>query len=173
MEHIPSGAVPEIVVVLMRTTDRGLAKSIRAGIERSTGERIVIMDADFTHDPVEIPRLLHVGEIYDLVSGSRFCPGGRMQDTAHYIASLIYNWTLRIILRTQVQDNLGGYFTITREALQRLPFDCIFFGYGDYFFRLIYFSQRRGLHIVEIPAEFKLRSTGHSKSSFLRMIWTY
>jgi dolichol-phosphate mannosyltransferase len=161
------------VVLVLRTLDRGFAKSIRAGIERSTGERIVVMDTDFTHDPAEIPRLLHVGQIYDLVSCSRFCAGGRMQDTAHYIASLLYNWMLRAILRTQVQDNLGGYFTITKQALARLPFDRIFVGYGDYFFRLIYFAQRAGCRIVEIPGEYRARRSGQSKSSFLRMLLNY
>ena len=68
-------ANPKVVPVL-RTVDRGFAKSIREGIERAGGDRIVVMDTDFTHDPAEIPRLLHVGEVYDIVSGSRFCPGG-------------------------------------------------------------------------------------------------
>jgi dolichol-phosphate mannosyltransferase len=161
------------VVLVLRTADRGFAKSIRDGIERSTGERIIVMDTDFTHDPVEIPRLLHVGEIYDLVSCSRFCAGGRMQDTAHYIASLLYNWMLRAILRTQVQDNLGGYFTMHKRALDRLPADRIFVGYGDYFFRLIYFAEKFGYKVVEIPAEYRMRRTGQSKSSFLKMLWVY
>jgi len=161
------------VVIVLRTADRGFAKSIRTGIERSSGERIIVMDTDFTHDPVEIPRLLHVGEIYDLVSCSRFCAGGRMQDNAHYLASLLYNWLLRAILRTQVQDNLGGYFTIAKRALERLPFDRIFFGYGDYFFRLIYFAEKSGYQIVEIPAEYKTRTAGRSKSSFLKMLGQY
>ena len=98
------------VVAKLRTTDRGFAKSIRAGIECATGDQVLVMDTDFTHDPAEIPKLLHVSEVYDLVSGSRFCPGGNMQDTRHYLASLIYNWVLRVILRTQVQDNLGWIF---------------------------------------------------------------
>jgi dolichol-phosphate mannosyltransferase len=194
---IPAGVEPEIVLVddnspddtyrivvkrfandprvvpFLRTTDRGLASSVRAGIEHSTGDQVVVMDTDFTHDPAEIPRLLHVGQLYDLVSGSRFCAGGRMQDNAHYLASLFYNWMLRALLRTQVQDNLGGFFTITRRALEHLPFDRIFIGYGDYFFRLIYFSQRLGYSIVEIPAEYKIRTAGHSKSSFMRMLFSY
>ena len=49
------GREPRVVAVL-RTSDRGFAKSIRAGIERSTGDKIVVMDTDFTHDPAEIPR---------------------------------------------------------------------------------------------------------------------
>lgn len=162
-----------VVISVLRTTDRGFAKSIRAGIERSTGDRIVVMDADFTHDPVEIPSLLHVNEIYDIVSGSRFCAGGRMVDTTHYLASMLYNWFLRIVLRTQVQDNLGGYFAARRSDIVALPMDEIFFGYGDYFFRLIHFAQKKGLTIIEVPAQYLMRSQGSSKSNFFKMIFTY
>jgi len=161
------------VIPVLRTADRGFAKSIRAGIERATGDRLVVMDTDFTHDPAEIPRLLHVGEVYDVVSGSRFCPGGNMQDVAHYIASMLYNWVLRVVLRTQVQDNLGGYFTIRRAAIGRLPLDQIFFGYGEYFFRLLHHAQRQGMSIVEIPAVYRIRHAGKSKSNFGKILFTY
>ena len=49
------------VITINRTSEPGLAKSIRAGLERATGDALIVMDTDFTHDPVEIPRLLHVG----------------------------------------------------------------------------------------------------------------
>jgi dolichol-phosphate mannosyltransferase len=161
------------VVPVLRTTDRGFAKSIRAGIERATGDQILVMDTDFTHDPVEIPRILHVSRVYDIVSGSRFCPGGSMQDTPHYVASLAYNWVARILLRTQIQDNLGGYFTISKKQIERLPFDNIFFGYGEYFFRLLHYAQKRGMTVVEIPAQYHARTKGASKSRFLKMLFTY
>jgi dolichol-phosphate mannosyltransferase len=158
---------------LLRRHDRGFAKSIREGIERATGERVIIMDSDFTHDPREIPRLLHVGEVYDIVSGSRFCAGGRMIDTTHYVISMLYNWMLRLVLRTQVQDNLGGYYTARRLSLLALPLEEIFYGYGDYYFRLLHFAQRAGMSIIEIPAEYVPRATGKSKSNWLRMLATY
>lgn len=197
LELLPASYEPEILVVddnspdgthklveetfrgdprvrpILRTSNRGLANSIRTGIEQSTGEQIVIMDTDFTHDPREVPRLLHVGQIYDIVIGSRFCAGGSMQDNTHYYASLAYNWMLRIILRTQVQDNLGGFFTIPRKVMNTLPLDAIFFGYGDYFFRLIFFVQRQGYTVVEIPAQYLARTAGVSKSHFLELLFTY
>ncbi len=158
---------------VLRTQNRGFAKSIREGIERATGQRVIIMDSDFTHDPREIPRLLHVGEVYDIVSGSRFCAGGRMIDTTHYIISMIYNWVLRLVLRSQIQDNLGGYYTAWRVSLLKLPLDEIFYGYGEYYFRLLHFAQRARMSIVEIPAEYLPRSSGKSKSNWLRMLATY
>jgi len=161
------------VIPILRTTERGLAKSIRAGIEKSSGDQILVMDTDFTHDPVEIPKLLHISQVYDIVSGSRFCPGGNMDDTTHYLASLIYNWCMRLLLRTQVQDNLGGFFTIRKKELSTLPFDKIFFGYGDYFFRLLYYAGKKGLTIVEIPALYHNRTKGMSKSNFPKLLLSY
>ena len=117
--------------------------------------------------------MLHVGQVYDIVSGSRFCPGGNMQDTRHYIASLVYNWLVRLILRTQIQDNLGGFFTMRKKDLDRLPFDRIFFGYGDYYFRLLHYAQRRGMRIVEIPAQYRARDEGSSKSNFMKLLLSY
>lgn len=161
------------VIPVLRIKDRGFAKSIRAGLERASADRVVVMDPDFTHDPIEIPRLLHVGEIYDIVTASRFCAGGTMSDVGHYLASLFYNWAIRIILRTQVQDNLGGYFTAHRDHLLKLPLDDIFFGYGDYYFRLLHFAQKAHMSIIEIPAAYGSRSAGASKSNWPRMIFNY
>lgn len=161
------------VVSILRTKDRGFAKSIRVGIENARGNWIIVMDSDLTHDPVEIPKLLHVGRIYDFVSGSRFCAGGQMVDTTHYFISMAYNWFLRILIRTQVQDNLGGYFATRREILLSLPLDDIFFGYGEYYFRLIHFIQKSGYTVIEIPALYLLRADGKSKSNWFSMVLKY
>lgn len=161
------------VIPVLRETDRGFAKSIRTGVERASSEFLIVMDSDFTHDPVEIPRLLHVAQVYSLVSGSRFCPGGRMQDTPHYLASMIYNWFLRLIVRTQIQDNLGGYWATRTNLVRGLPMDRIFFGYGEYYFRMLHYMQHAGATIVEIPAQYVVRKTGNSKSQFVRMLLSY
>ena len=166
-------ALDDCVRAILRTTDRGFAKSIREGIERAEAAQIIVMDSDLTHDPAEIPRLLHVGQIYDIVSGSRFCAGGRMVDTTHYVISMLFNWSLCLLLRTQVQDNLGGYFTARREMILQLPPNEIFYGYGEYYFRLLYFAQKAGHSIVEIPSAYLLRGTGTSKSNWLKMFWSY
>jgi dolichol-phosphate mannosyltransferase len=161
------------VVLILRTEDRGLAKSLRAGLERATGDRVIAMGADFTHDPSDIPKMLQVSGAYDIVVGSRFCAGGNMHSTTHYIASLYYNRMIRVFLRTQVQDNLGGYFVMSRAKLNELPFDRIFYGYGDFFFRLLYHAQKRGFTIVEVPAFYNARRAGRSKSNFGKLLLSY
>ena len=102
-----------------------------------------------------------------------FCPGGNMQDKKHYLASLFFNWFIRITIHAQVQDNLGGYFITWRKRINPLPFDKIFFGYGEYFFRLLHYAQKNKLSIVEIPACYTVRKVGSSKSNFIKMLFTY
>jgi dolichol-phosphate mannosyltransferase len=161
------------VKTVLRTSDRGLAASIRTGIDAASGDFLLVMDTDFTHRPEEIPGMLHVVQIADLVSGSRFCPGGKMADTAHYMASFIYNLLVRVVIRTQIQDNLGGVWIARTELIRRLPFDEIFFGYGDYYIRLLHFAQYAGLKVIELPSQYCERNSGTSKSNFLKLLFQY
>jgi|ERR1051326_2094647 dolichol-phosphate mannosyltransferase len=166
------GGKPNVVSIL-RTADRGLAKAIRTGIERAAGDYILVMDTDFTHSPEEIPSMLHVSQIADLVSGSRFCAGGLMDSTLHYVASWLYNLMIRVVIHTQIQDNLGGFWIARAERIKSLPFDQIFFGYGDYYFRLLHFAQKRGMKVIEVPSHYCERSAGNSKSNFARLLFQY
>jgi len=77
------------------------------------------------------------------------------------------------VLRTQVQDNLSGYFAMRRSDLLRLPANAIFFGYGDYYFRLLWHARRAGLRIVEVPVFYRSREGGSSKTPLLRTTWRY
>jgi dolichol-phosphate mannosyltransferase len=161
------------VKAILRTNQRGLAASIRTGIDAATGDFLLVMDTDFTHRPEEIPAMLHVVQITDLVNGSRFCPGGNMADTAHYMASFIYNLLVRLVIRTQIQDNLGGFWVARSRLIRRLPLDQIFFGYGDYYFRLLHFAQHAGMKIIELPSQYCERTAGASKSNFCKLLFQY
>lgn len=161
------------IKTILRTANRGLGASIRTGIEAATGNYLLVMDTDFTHRPQEIPAMLHVAQIVDVVNGSRFCPGGKMTDTAHYIASFVYNLMIRLVIRTQIQDNLSGFWVGRTAQVRRLPFDEIFYGYGDYYFRLLHFAQVAGMKVVELPAQYDERQAGASKSNFYKMLFQY
>lgn len=161
------------VKTLLRTKDRGLANSIHAGIKIASGDKILVMDTDMTHDTELIPKLIHVSKMYIMVSGSRYCAGGDMEDKGHYYFSLIYNWIIRLLLNTQVQDNLGGFFIMNRKDILRLPLDNIFYGFGDYYFRLIHYVQRVGYNIVEIPTIYRLRHQGKSKTNNISILTLY
>ena len=96
-----------------------------------------------------------------------------MEDHVHSKLSYFYNLLLKIILKTQVQDNLGGYFCISKSLLNKLPQNRIFYGYGEYFFRLLFYALKINLTILEIPTIYKKRMRGKSKSNFVYMFYKY
>ena len=108
--------VPSIRVV-PRTGIRGLGVAVRDGIARCSGDVILVMDADFNHDPRLIPYMIRLLDVFDLVVGSRFAPNGGMQEEYRHFGSFALNLFLRVILRTQIQDNLSGFFAIRRNDL--------------------------------------------------------
>ncbi len=163
----------ENIKLILRDSERGFAFSIREGIEKSSGKFIVVMDTDFTHDPILIEKMTSLRNDYEIISGSRYIDGGSMENQVHGKLSYYYNIMLKFILQTDINDNLGGYFFIKKELLSKLDFDKIFYGYGEYFFRLLFFSRKINARILEIPAVYKQRVYGKSKSNFIAMLFKY
>ncbi len=166
-------ATHENVRVCVRTDERGLASAIKHGTRNARGDVLVVMDTDFNHDPRMIPQMVKFLEFYDIIIGSRFVMRGGMQDTTRYLFSFVYNFWLRTLLRTQIQDNLSGFFSISREKLLALDLDQIFVGYGDYFIRLLLFAWRKGYKLLEVPVFYQLRRHGASKTGFVRVFKDY
>lgn len=171
------GALSErgTVRVVVRTQDKGLAKSIRHGLEIARGSTLVVMDTDFNHDPAMIPQMVDLLRYYDLVIGSRFVMRGGMEDSLRYLMSFAYNIFIRALFRTQIQDNLSGFFAVRQERFFQLAhlFDKIFYGYGDYFIRLLLVAWRRDWKILEVPVFYILRRHGDSKTNFWRIFRDY
>lgn len=161
------------VQLCVRRGERGLATAIRHGVERASGEIVVVMDTDFNHDPAIIPQMIKFLEYYDIIIGSRFVMRGGMEDRFRYFSSLIYNMGIRFLFRTQIQDNLSGFFAIYRDRLMSLDLGQIFYGYGDYFIRLLIVAWRRQFAMLEIPVFYRLRLHGHSKTQFLTIFSQY
>ncbi len=161
--------------LVVRTRNKGLAYSIRDGLEQSTGRTLVVMDTDFNHDPAMIPQMVDLLRYYDLVIGSRFVMRGGMEDQWRYRASLLYNYFIRFLFQTQIQDNLSGFFAVRRERLFELAgkFDRVFYGYGDYFIRLLLMAWRSNWKILEVPVFYILRRHGDSKTGFWKIFRDY
>ena len=159
--------------LFVRTQERGLATAIKFGLRQATGDVVVVMDTDFNHDPRMIPQMVNFLEYYDLVIGSRFVMGGGMDEELRYKFSFLYNLFVRVTIRTQIQDNLSGFFAMRRDKLMVLNLDRIFRGYGEYFIRLLYVAWRRNYKMLEVPVFYVLRRHGKSKSRFLNMLRDY
>lgn len=163
------------VRLFVRTQDKGLANSIRDGLIVAQGCTLVVMDTDFNHDPAMIPQMVDLLRYYDLVIGSRFVMRGGMEDRLRYHFSQLYNTFIRTLFQTQIQDNLSGFFAVRRERFYTLApqFPAIFYGYGDYFIRLLLVAWHRDWKILEVPVFYILRRHGASKTGFWSVFKQY
>jgi dolichol-phosphate mannosyltransferase len=163
----------EYLIAHKRMHDPSLAKSIRFGIEQSKGDYIVIMDSDFNHQPKELPVMLANLEYFDCVSGSRFVYGGKMENRFRHLASWFFNIFVRVTTQKHVTDNLYGFIAISRSKLYGLNFDDIFWGYGDYCIRLMYYLQRHGASILQVPSVLGQRLGGQGNSALVKTFAKY
>jgi dolichol-phosphate mannosyltransferase len=163
---------PEVRLIV-RKNDRGLANSIREGIFAAQGSIVLVMDTDFTHQPADAFLLFEITQHVDISVGSRFIFGGGMKSMPRYYLSLLFNIFLRLLLGTRMNDNLSGFFAIKRECLLKLDPSKIFWGFGDYYFRLLLRSQQARLKHVELPVFYGDRARGESKTSFLNIFLEY
>lgn len=161
------------VKAILRTSDPSLAKSIRTGIENANGNIIVVMDSDFNHQPKYIPMMIKNIEFYDCVSASRFVYGGSMDNRFRHLSSWIFNIFVRIVTRKYITDSLYGFFSIKRVCLEKLDYDKIFWGYGDYGIRFFYYLQKQNANILQFPAKNGKRLSGKGNSKFLKVFGQY
>jgi len=163
----------ERIKLFVRTEERGLATAILYGICHSEGDIVVSMDTDFNHDPAIIPQMIKFLEYYDIIIGSRFVMAGGMEDRFRQFSSQIYNYGIRLLFGTPVHDNLSGFFSICRNKLEAMDLNQIYYGYGDYFIRLLMVANKRNYRMLEIPVFYRLRTHGHSKTQFVSILTQY
>lgn len=162
------------IKIHVRKKEKGLATAINYGIKRSTGDLIGVMDTDFNHSPSLLPQMVKLTAKYDLIIGSRYIQGGGMEDKLREFLSKFYNLLfIKLLLGSPVFDNLSGYFVIRKNKLKLLKDKNIFYGYGDYFIRLIYYAKLVKCSFKEVPCYYKKRLYGQSKSNLLIMSLTY
>jgi dolichol-phosphate mannosyltransferase len=158
------------VHVLHRPAKAGLGAAyvagFRWGLDRGH-DVLVEMDADGSHQPEELPRLLAALEGADLVLGSRYVPGGRVVNWPRYREMLSRggNAYTRLALGVPLRDATGGYRAFRADALRRLDLDDV--ASQGYCFQvdLAWRAVRSGLRVVEVPITFVERVEGTSKMS--------
>ncbi len=161
------------VRAILRTEDRGFAKSIRCGLEEARGDIFVIMDSDFNHQPKYLPFMIDALDGYDCVSGSRFVYGGKMNSRRRHLASWGFNIFTRVMTGGQITDSLYGFVAIHRRVMERIDYDAVFWGYGDYCIRLMYYLQQQNAQILQIPVVNGERLTGEGNDKLVRTFWQY
>jgi len=159
--------------VLVRRGRRGLGTAILEGVAeagRRGFEVVVNIDADLSHDPADIPRLVAAVDGpggADMVIGSRRVRGGRTVGwpLSRHVASRLVGWFTRWVLRVPVRDPSSGFRAMRLAALGRLegPFARGYAFHEDLLWRL----HRAGGRVAEVPITFTDRSRGASKADFV------
>jgi dolichol-phosphate mannosyltransferase len=160
------------VEVLHRAQRAGLGPAYLAGFAHAlaAGAGFVLeMDSDFSHDPNDIARLLGaVRDGADLALGSRYVPGGGVEDwpLLRRFISQGGSTYARVVLRLGVHDLTGGFKCFRREVLEAIDLPTVrSAGYG-FQVELTYRAVQRGFTVVEVPIVFRDRVVGQSKMSW-------
>lgn len=157
------------VKVIHRSGKLGLGSAVREGFKLSTRPYLGVMDADLSHDPVIINRLIQgLGE-YDITIGSRFEGGSEVENWVWWrkMISLAGVTTTRIL--TGARDPLSGYFFLRREVIESVPLSTQ--GYKILFEILIKGKYKK---LKEFPFTFRSRKFSTSKLSskeYLLFFW--
>jgi dolichol-phosphate mannosyltransferase len=158
------------VHVLHRAGKAGLGAAYVAGfrwaLERGYGV-MVEMDADGSHQPEELPRLLGALARADLVLGSRYVPGGAVRNWARprELLSRAGNAYARLMLGFKLKDATGGYRVFRAATLRRIDLDSV--DSQGYCFQIDLARRtiQAGLTVTEVPITFVERERGASKMS--------
>jgi glycosyltransferase involved in cell wall biosynthesis len=163
-------AADPCVHVVHRTAKDGLGAAYVAafGWARERGYDVAVeMDADGSHQPEELPRLLAALRTADVVLGSRWVPGGEVRNWPVFrrLLSQGGNSYTRVALGLPLRDATGGYRAYRRSVLDALPLETV--ASQGYCFQvdLAWQAWRAGFRIVEVPITFVERVRGQSKMS--------
>ncbi len=168
------------VEVLHRPGKRGLGPAYIAGFRRALAEGaelIIEADCDFSHDPVDVPRLIAACEAgADLVLGSRYVEGGGTVDWGIVRRAVSAGGSLyaRVLLGVRIRDLTGGFKCFRRVVLESIDLEAI--SARGYAFQIetTYRVLRKGFDVVELPITFADRVAGGSKMGgaiVLEAVW--
>jgi dolichol-phosphate mannosyltransferase len=169
----------EAIHHLHREHKEGLGPAYIAGFRHAlaAGAGLLIeMDADFSHEPAYLPRLLEAAERADIVIGSRYVPGGGVSDWGALRRAISRGGSAyaRLTLGVDVQDLTGGFKCFRREVLEAIDLNAIRSRGYAFQVEVTYRAIQLGFDVVEVPIVFRDRQTGSSKMSrsiVLEAIW--
>jgi dolichol-phosphate mannosyltransferase len=161
---------PGRIEVVHRVDRPGLGRSYIDGIRRAVArpvEVIAQMDADLSHDPAQLPRLIAATEHADVVIGSRYVPGGAIVNwpQRRRMLSRFANVYIRLVTRLGARDCTSGYRCWRRDVLAALPLDRFKSDGYSFLVEMLYVATGLGFRTAEVPITFVERRVGQSKLS--------
>jgi dolichol-phosphate mannosyltransferase len=158
------------VEVLHRAAKTGLGHAYLAGFAYALAggaDLVIEMDADCSHDPRYLGRLLAAAQDADLVLGSRYVEGGGVENwgVIRKIISRGGGMYARLILGVDIHDLTGGFKCIRREVLEAIDLNSVRAEGYVFQIEVTYRAIRAGFRVVEVPIVFRDRTRGASKMS--------
>jgi dolichol-phosphate mannosyltransferase len=157
------------VSVIHRPGKLGLGTAYIAGFKQALAlgaDRILTMDADYSHPPRYIPAMLECSQTADLVIGSRYVRGGGMDSTRRRrLLSFGANTIARLMLGLKAKDCTAGFRCYHRAVLESIDLDAIFSDGYSFLIEMLYKVQRHGWRVAEAPIRYVDRTLGQSKIS--------
>jgi len=144
----------------------GLGRAIQEGLAHATGSIIVIMDADFSHDPKDVPKLIDAiaTKKFDVVIGSRFVEGGVSEDEARRkIVSTIARKFTAVMLGLKIKDTMSGFSATRKQVFDKIKLNPL--GYKINL-EILYKAGKQGFTSGEVPITFRKRKQGKSKVGY-------
>jgi len=155
--------------LLLREKKEGLGKAYIDGFKyftkKGSVDAVLMMDADFSHDPASIPGLAETAKNYDVVVGSRYVAGGGTEgwETWRLLLSKFGNFYARSVVKMPVRDCTGGFNLIRTEFLKKIDFELMDMSGYAFQIELKYLLAKAGARFTEVPILFKNRVNGESK----------
>lgn len=158
------------IFLIQRESKLGLGTAYLAGFRWALNhgyDLICEMDADFSHDPAQLPELIDAAAHADLVLGSRYIPGGGIVNWSPVRQAISMGGSIyaRLVLALPYRDLTGGFKCFRRTVLESLDFDSIHSTGYAFQIELTFRTHRSGYRIAEIPIRFVERRAGQSKMS--------
>ncbi|MEF3694909.1 MAG: polyprenol monophosphomannose synthase [Candidatus Cloacimonadota bacterium] len=156
--------------LIERKGKQGLGSAYVTGFKyaiKNGYDYVLEMDADFSHNPHDIPRLIEAAQKYDLVIGSRYSNGVNIVNwpIKRLLISYFASKYVRIITGMPVKDPTGGFKCFKRQTLEAIDLDQIHSGGYSFQVEMNYRAWCKGFRIKEIPIIFTERVNGVSKMS--------
>jgi len=165
-------AHPDRIHLLRRSGKLGLGTAYIAGFKYALQhdfQRICEMDADLSHNPADLPRLVAPidRDEADVVVGSRYIGGVRIMNwpLSRLILSYSAGIYTRAITRLKLQDVTAGFKCFRREVLEAIDLDRVNSNGYSFQIEMNYIAWKKGFRLTEVPIVFTERTEGRSKMS--------
>src|SRR3989344_2604789 len=169
---------------LYKQKGKGKGDAVRLGFSKAKYELLIILDADLTVDPKELPKFYEAAALGlgDIINGSRLVYPMEKQAmrVLNYLSNKFFSAAFTFLLGQKIKDTLCGTKVILKENYQKIEKNRKLFGNFDPFgdFDLIFGASKLNLKIIEIPIRYKERSYGKTNISrfthgwlLLKMVW--